>query len=211
MKKYLLFLGCLIVLSSSFSQSLPHNNFQSKDNALYWKNKMPYAGYWQQDVHYNIQANIDEKTDIIDGDMQLTYWNNSPDTLSFVFFHLYQNAFQPGSYFDNLNKNNGTNPAYGKYEGGGMCNLIEYIEEGNTELTKEIDNTIMKVNLSKPLAPGSNTIIHIKFRTFYDAGGLRRRMKIVNSFGTKEYNGAQWFPKISVYDKKFGWDNQQRL
>ena len=211
MKKYLPFLGCLIVLSSSFSQSLPPNNFQSKDNALYWKNKMPYVGYWQQDVHYNIQANIDEKTDIIDGAMQLTYWNNSPDTLSFVFFHLYQNAFQPGSYFDNLNKNNGTNPAYGKYEGGGMCNLIEYIEEGNTELTKEIDNTIMKVNLSKPLAPGSNTIIHIKFRTFYDAGGLRRRMKIVNSFGTKEYNGAQWFPKISVYDKKFGWDNQQHL
>ena len=211
MKSVFLLLSCFFIGGVAFTQDLPTNDFSSASNPLYWKNKMPYEGYWQQDVHYDIKANIDEKTDIIEGDMQLTYWNNSPDTLRYVYFHLFQNAFQPGSYFDNLNKNNGVKPAYGKYERSGLGNVIEYIEEGTTELDKEIDNTIMKVNLSKALYPGAKTTIHIKFRTLYDAGGLRRRMKIVNSFGTKEYNGAQWFPKLSVYDKKFGWDTQQHL
>ena len=64
----------------------------------YWKNRKPNAAYWQQDVHYTIDAKINERTDIVSASEQLTYSNNSPDTLRFVFFHLYQNAFQPGSY-----------------------------------------------------------------------------------------------------------------
>ena len=46
----------------------------------------------------------------------LTYWNNSPDNLDIVYFHLYQNAFQPDSYYDDLQKQNGKSPNYGKYE-----------------------------------------------------------------------------------------------
>ena len=190
---------------------IPTNHFASTENALYWKNRKPNASYWQQDVHYIIQANIDEKTDIINGEMWLTYTNNSPDELPYVFFHLYQNAFQPGSYFDDLNKNNGIKATYGKYESAGLGCLVESIEEDNNILNTEIDNTILKVYLSKPLASNSTTTLHVKFRTYYDAGGLRRRMKIVKSFGTKEYNGAQWYPKISVYDAKMGWDVQQHL
>ena len=58
------------------------NTYRNIDNPNYWKNKMPHAAYWQQDIYYNIKANIDEETDIIDAYEELTYWNNSPDTLA---------------------------------------------------------------------------------------------------------------------------------
>ena len=57
----------------------PPNTYQNTDNPNYWKNKMPNKAYWQQDVYYNIQARIDEETDIITATEQLTYTNNSPD------------------------------------------------------------------------------------------------------------------------------------
>ena len=86
--------------------SLP-NTYQNADNPNYWRNKTPKEGYWQQDVHYNIKAEINEETDVITATQSLTYWNNSPDDLNFVYFHLYQNAFQPESYLDELQKQNG--------------------------------------------------------------------------------------------------------
>ena len=105
-----------VVSAQSFNPLLPPNTFRNADNPYYWKNKLPFEGYWQQDVHYNIKANIDELTDIISGTQQLEYWNNSPDELEFVFFHLYQNAFQPGSYYENLIHHNGIKPNWGRYE-----------------------------------------------------------------------------------------------
>ena len=62
------------------------NTYQNADNPNYWKNKMPNAAYWQQDVYYNIKANIDEATDIISATEELTYTNNSPDNLDIVYF-----------------------------------------------------------------------------------------------------------------------------
>src|ERR1700737_1339195 len=84
--------------------------YQSTQNKYYWKNRKPSADYWQQDVHYYIKANVDEQTDIIDGQERLQYWNNSPQQLTFVYFHLYSNAFTPGSYMDNLQKANNVRP-----------------------------------------------------------------------------------------------------
>ena len=102
------------VKCQTYSDKGPENNFQSKQNPLYWKNRKPFDGYWQQDVHYKIKAVLNDSTDIITGDEQLTYFNNSPDTLYYVYFNLYQNAFQPGSYLDNLEKNNDAHVTYGK-------------------------------------------------------------------------------------------------
>ena len=81
------------------------NTYNQDDNPNYWKNKAP-AGYWQQDVHYTIKANIDETKDIIDATETLIYWNNSPDDLNEVYFHLYQNAFIPNSYCSELHEQN---------------------------------------------------------------------------------------------------------
>ncbi len=179
---------------------------------MYWKNKPPHAAYWQQDVAYKIDAEIDETTDMISGYEQLTYTNNSPDTLNFVFFHLYQNAFLPGSYLDQLQRANGTKPTFGKYESSQRGIAIESISIAKIELRKELDNTILKVYLDKPLLPNSATTFDIKFKTYYDTGSTRRRMKkYKSSIGITHYNGCQWYPKISVYDHHAGWNTDQHL
>src|SRR6186713_1545237 len=95
------------------------NTYRSASNPYYWKNRKPFAGYWQQDVQYQIKANVDDKTDIVDAEEELTYYNNSPDTLHFVYFHLYQNAFIKGGYLESLNKTNKFYQKFGKYEGDG--------------------------------------------------------------------------------------------
>ena len=190
---------------------MPITNCQ-QNSPQYWKNRKPYEGYWQQDVHYKIKASVDETTDIITGDEQLTYFNNSPDTLYYVYFHLYQNAFQPGSYLDNLQDNNDAHIAYGKYEKQKLGTLIDEIKNGDSVLLQtQLDNTIVKVFLDKPIAPGASKIFQIKFRTFFDGGSTRRRMKKYKTWGANHYNGCQWYPKICVYDRKAGWNTDQHL
>ena len=71
---------------------------------------MLHMFHWQQDVHYEIKAQSMKKQISSTLTQILTYWNNSPDDLDYVYFHLYQNAFQPGSYYDDLQKQNGVNP-----------------------------------------------------------------------------------------------------
>jgi hypothetical protein len=60
------------------------------------------AQYWQQDVDYHIQVDLDDKNHQLQGDFSLRYTNNSPDELGEVYFHLYWNAFQPGSMLSNM-------------------------------------------------------------------------------------------------------------
>ena len=193
------------------SITLSAQEYRSASNPHYWANRKPHASYWQQDVDYKIKANIDEVSNIIDGDLTLEYFNNSPDTLQQVYFHLYQNAFQPGSYLDNLQKENRVKPRYGKYESQKLGTEINSISVAGTTVQPEFDNTIMKVKLPKALMPGSSVVFKIQFKTYFDIGNTRRRMKVFNSSGYKHYDGVHWYPRISVYDAKFGWDTQQHL
>ncbi len=215
MRKIVTLLFTISILNLSFGQAFDAlnkpNTYRNSDNPYYWKNRPPYPGYWQQDVYYNIKANVDESTDIIEGQENLTYWNNSPDELKFVFFHLYQNAFQPASYLDKLQKENGVNAKYGKYEKDKKGTEILKITSNGTALKTEYDNTIVKVWLTKPLKPGETVSFDIDFKTYFDFGSTRRRMKSFDSFGFKHYDGVHWYPRISVYDAKFGWDTQQHL
>ncbi|HKR03576.1 MAG TPA: M1 family metallopeptidase [Bacteroidia bacterium] len=215
----LVFLSVAFSNKNLFSQSNnvlhPPDTYRNQDNTYYWKNRPPYPGYWQQDVYYNIKAKVDEATNIIDANLELTYWNNSPDTLTFVYFHLYQNAFQPGSYLNNLTKNNGVKPKWGKYESQKLGTVIGnlMVEDGakSYETKTELDNTILKVYLKDPLIPGSQVKFLIRFKTYFDTGSERRRMKVFNVNGFKHYDGVHWYPRICVYDKKFGWDTNQHL
>ncbi|MFH0865490.1 MAG: M1 family metallopeptidase [Bacteroidota bacterium] len=185
--------------------------YRSADNIYYWKNRMPYEGYWQQDVYYNIKANIDEKTDILTGNEELTYWNNSPDTLNCIYFHLYQNAFQPESYYDALMKSLGQTPYYGIYEMRKWNIKVESISSDSKELKTETDNTILKVILEKPLLSGESVTFKIKFKTYFDIAATWRRMRVFYDYGFKHYNGAHWYPRICVYDRVFGWETGQHL
>jgi hypothetical protein len=208
MTKYIPAILLVIVSFSAFAQE---NEYRNRSNPLYWKNRMPDKAYWQQDVHYNISARIDEEKNIIEGIEALEYWNNSPDTLHYVFFHLFQNAFVKGSHLHSLELANKQKARLGKYEKQGLGITIEELTVAGIDANSELDNTVLKVYLPKPLYPGQKAVFSMKFKTYYDNGSTRRRMQMWDAWGFKHYNGTQWFPKICVYDRKFGWDTYQHL
>ncbi len=215
MKKILIILS-LILNYHSYSQSKYNplskpDTYKNTDNPNYWKNKMPHKNYWQQDVYYDIKADIDEITDIISGHLKLVYTNNSPDQLDYVYFHLYQNAFQPESYLDELQRQNNKYPNYGIYESQKLGTVIEKINVNNEHVKTELDNTILKVYLPKTLNKNESITFEIKFKSHFDAGDVRRRMTVFDAWGNKHYNGVHWYPRICVYDAKFGWTKDQHL
>ena len=207
----ILLISTLTYAQEKYNPLAPPNTYQNTENPNYWKNKMPHKAYWQQDVYYNIKATVDEETDIITATEQLTYTNNSPDELDVVYFHLYQNAFQPDSYLDELQSKNGNNPKYGKYESQKLGTIIDKMTVNGINVITELDNTILKVYLPTTLKPNMSITFDIKFKTYFDDGEVRRRMAIFNSWGYKHYNGVHWYPRICVYDAKFGWTRDQHL
>ncbi len=100
MKPIYLFVAAILCSYAAEAQLL--EQYQSSNNPYYWKNKLPDANYWQQDVGYKIAARIDEAKHIIEASQTITYQNNSPDTLREVFLRLFQNAFVKGSYLHHL-------------------------------------------------------------------------------------------------------------
>lgn len=205
------FILLLIVSTVNAFAQFPENIYQSAANQYYWKNRKPFEGYWQQDVQYKITAAIDDKTDIIDGSEELTYWNNSPDALPFVYFHLYNNAQVKGSYLSDLYQNNGYKLKYGKYQQQGLGTAVSKITLNGVELKTELDNTVLKVYLPTPLKSGESIVFKIDFKTYFDTGSIRNRMKMFNAWGYKHYDVVHWYPRISVYDRKFGWDTDQHM
>ncbi len=189
--------------------------FSSADNSLYWKNKLPYPGYWQQDVHYDIKAVLDDSTDILLGTEKIIYVNNSPDTIKEIYFHLYQNAFTPDSYYNIFNESRGDVPEYANWESKGKGTEVEAVMLGSGKQSKsatfEIDNTIMKVNLAEPLLPDDQIEIQLRFKTYYDQTAQDRRCHYLEEWGQKVYKGVLWYPRVAVYDRRIGWDRDQHL
>lgn len=206
----LLFASILATSTLSYGQ-LAENAYRNANNAHYWQNRKPTADYWQQDVAYKINARINEENHSIEGTETLKYWNNSPDTLTYVYFHLYQNAFIKGSYLHELELLNHVKPELGEQENKGLGIVLDNIMVNGTKANATLDNTLIKVMLNKPLLPGNTTEISMTFTTYWDKGATRRRMKMYDAWGSMHYNGCQWYPKLSVYDKMHGWDTYQHL
>jgi len=207
MQKFLQFLvvSCLLLNTLALAQV-------NTSDSLYWKNRKPHAAYWQQDVAYKIHAVIDEVTHQIKGREQLDYTNNSPDTLRYVFFHLFQNAFVKDAYTHRLEEANKVRPRLGRYEAAGLGMVVNGLQAEGKPLRTEIDNTIMKVYLNEPLLPGQTLRMEMDFIAYFDNGGAtRRRMKMYDAWGFMHYNGCQWYPKICVYDARQGWDTDQHM
>ena len=176
-----------------------------------WQTQSPTEGYWQQEVAYTIDAVIDDKENTISGQQQLVYTNHSPDTLHELYFHLYQNAFQPNSYLDNLHHANHQKPFYGKYEVEGKGTVINSFTVDGDTVNLTLDNTVLHVQLNQALLPGKSININTNFTTYFDRGSVGRRMTYYNAYGFKHYNGVHWYPRVSVYDRKFGWTTDQHL
>jgi len=204
-KKYFLLVFLPFVLHGQTGE------YRSASNQYYWKNRKPYEGYWQQDVDYSIKAKLIDTANVIVGDETLTYYNNSPDELPFVFFHLYSNANTKNSYLADQYKNNKIPLSFGPYRERGLGTTVDKIASDGQDLKTELDNTVLKVWLATPLKPGESTSIQIKFKTFFDYETIRNRMKLFGVSGYKHFDLVHWYPRISVYDKKQGWDTDQHM
>jgi aminopeptidase N len=211
MKKLFLLLILSIISISEITAQNEYVDYRSQTNELYWKNRKPFADYWQQDVHYTIKAQLNDSSDIITGHEELTYWNNSPKDLYFVYFHLYNNAQTKDSYLADLYKNNNYHLKFNKYRKDDLGTEVLKIKTGNTELKTELDNTVLKVYLTKPLKSGESITFDLDFKTYYAKEVIRNRMKLFNAFGYKHFDVTHWYPRISVYDRKFGWDTDQHM
>lgn len=183
----------------------PPNTYRNADNPHYWRNRPPHAAYWQQDVHYTLRARLDEVNDRIEGEGSLVYWNNSPDTLRHVFFHLYQNAYNAGSHADLMHNGRAT-----RGDTADHGTTLHRLRVGAADLRTEADNTVLKAWLPEPLPPGGRVTFTLAFTTRYGMG-VPRRMKLFNAWGFKHYDGVHWYPRIAVYDAHMGWDTQQHL
>ncbi len=162
---------------------------------------------WQQRVEYDMFIDFDVKTHQFAGRQVLKYFNNSPDTLDRVFYHLYFNAFQPGSSMDTRNKfikdpdrRVGNEISNLKPEEYGW-HKIESLKMDGNPLQYEVNETILEVKLSRPILPHSTAVFEMKFQSQVPA--QVRRSGRFNRDGI-DYTMTQWYPKMCNYDYQ-GW------
>lgn len=162
---------------------------------------------WQQKVDYRMQVHLDVQTNRFTGQQTLFYFNNSPDTLHRLFYHLYLNAFQPGSMMDVRSQNLPDPDARVtdrisrlKPDEIGYLKIIELKQDGMA-VKHHTEGTILEVDLAAPLAPHSVTILEMEF--LGQVPLQIRRTGRDNAEGIS-YSMAQWYPKLCEYDKD-GW------
>jgi Peptidase family M1 domain len=160
------------------------------------------TNYWQQQVNYIIDVSLNDKDHTLDGFEKIEYINHSPDTLKFIWFHLWPNAYKNDktAFSDQLLENGNTKFYFSDKEQKGYINRLDF-KINNTTATIEdhpqhID--IVKLILPVPLSPGEKTVIttpfHVKLPYNYSRGG----------HDSQSYQITQWYPKPAVYDSK-GW------
>ena len=166
------------------------------------------AQYWQQKVDYIMEVTLDSETARYNGTQKLIYTNNSPETHHKVFYHLYYNAFQPGSEMAVRLKNAADKNRRFKVdidsltiEQQGFLRVKNLTQNGTLVQTEEAE-TILEVTLNEPLLPGESTILELNFEGQVP-DVVRRAGK--NSAEGVALSMAQWYPKMAEYDVE-GWN-----
>ena len=160
------------------------------------------TAYWQQEVHYTIDVSLNDTEHTLEGFLKLRYINHSPDTLNFIWFHLWPNAFKNDktAFSEQALQNGKTDFYFSSREKRGYINRLDFRVGNNTVKTEDhpqyID--IIKVYLPAPLLPGQATEIstpfHVQLPANFSRGGHTGH----------SYQVTQWYPKPAVYDRT-GW------
>jgi hypothetical protein len=170
------------------------------------------SGYWQQQVDYKMDVVMNVKNYQYKGKQELVYTNNSSDTLKRVFYHLYNNAFQPGSEMDArlqsikdpdarmVNKMKVSRIKTLKPDEIGYLNISNFKQDGIVANAKTA-GTILEVTLAKPILPNSKTTFTLDFDGQVPVQ-IRRSGR--NNAEGIELSMAQWYPKIAEFDFE-GW------
>lgn len=176
-------------------------------------------GYWQQRVSYKMNVALNVETNIVKGTQRLEYTNNSPDALNKVYFHLFWNAFQPGSEMDVRSRELGKILINGQPDWDGRVRdrisklspteigyqKILSIKINGVEQPTTLYGTILEVNLKKNILPKTKTVFDIVFEAQVPV--QIRRSGRDNAEGVR-YSMSQWYPKLCEYDNT-GWHTAQ--
>lgn len=221
MKKTLI-IASLLLCSQAYSQT----KFAQLDQELPTPNEYRTAGgapghnYYQQKADYKIAITIDDATQMLTGDETITYTNNSPDKLEYLWLQLDQNIYdlQSDSKIIEIEKmedfkNIGdVKKKFFHYDGGFKIESIT--TTSGQKMSFSINKTMLRINLSKPLLPNSS--ISFKVKWWYNindrmAVGGRSGYEYFEKDENYLYTIAQFFPRMCVYDDVEGWQNKQFL
>lgn len=164
---------------------------------------LPGEDYWQQQADYRIEVALDDQKDALAATAHVTYTNNSPQDLPYLWIYLEQNLFRegsegskftpPGSRFNNRRE-----------FAGGVD--VEYVRSGETDLKIQIYDTVARIDLAQPVAArGGKVEFDIAWKFNIPEYGVDR-MGIRNVEKGKIYELAQWFPCLCKFDDVHGWN-----
>jgi hypothetical protein len=217
----------LLTCSTVFSQS---NNYQRKfeqldtelptPNVYRTGSGAPGHQYWQQKADYDIEVELDEERHIITGSETITYTNNSPDELKYLWLQLDQNmrsrdsdtySIETNKIKDSLKLKELQELIGFDFDGG---HKIQFVRDNEgKDIPYTINKTMMRLDLAQPLAAG--TIISFSVGWTYNIND-RKIMKDRGGYetfpdGNTLYTIAQWFPRMAVYIDYQGWQHKQFL
>lgn len=169
---------------------------------------LPGEDYWQQQTDYRIEVTLDDAKDAISATAHITYTNNSPYDLPYLWIYLEQNLFRDGSDGSKFTPpgsrfNNRTEFA------GGVD--VDYVRAGETDLTLRVYDTVARIDLPEPvMGRGGQVEFDIAWRFNIPTYGVDR-MGIRTVKRGKIYEIAQWFPCMCKYDDVHGWNTSPYL
>ena len=182
----------------------------------------PGHEYYQQKADYQINVELDEEKNILEGNEIITYTNNSPDVLNYLWVQLDQNVRAKNSHGQLTNTSSMNNKMsfrnikrmHDRINFDGGFKLEEVRDTYNNQLAYIINETMMRIELSKPLRQGQSFSFKIKY-----SYNINDRMKIggrsgyeyFENEGNAIYTIAQFFPRMAVYNEVEGWQNKQFL
>ncbi len=182
----------------------------------------PGRNYWQQRADYDIKVELDDTNQRLAASETITYFNNSPDSLSYLWLQLDQNIWAK----DSENLSTSTAPNFERVPFSTIDNLIARRDfEGGQRITAVRDakgaplpyaivRTMMRIDLPQPLPPGQSTVFSVDWNyNINDARRIGGRTGYEYFPGDKNYiyEIAQWFPRMAAYYDVYGWQHKQFL
>lgn len=187
----------------------------------------PGHKYWQQRADYKIEARLDETTRRISASQTITYTNESPDTLPYLWLQLDQNRFRRDSLEERSRTGNKTDDGLGdrlyfstlrrhqyKKDVDYGFDLTRLTDGSNRQLNHSVVGTMLRVDLPKPLASGAKQVLKIDWQFAIlneDAIGSRGGYEHFEETDTYTYFLSQWFPRMAAYTDYVAWQHHQFL
>ncbi|MBO9731567.1 MAG: M1 family metallopeptidase [Chitinophaga sp.] len=167
----------------------------------------PGTGYWQNSTDYKVQVSFDTLTRNLQGTAQITYTNNSPVSLSYIWLSNIQNRFRKDSRIALLTPPQGTRFGVQEYTNGSRIHQLQ-VAVGTNALKNavyDVVDTYVKVSLPTPLKPGEKVKMAVEYDFTLPYNGSDYMGILEGQYG-KVYQLAGLFPRVAVYDEVKGWN-----